>query len=547
MKDNETHHCGLYGRVSTDRQAMIRDGGLDTQFSVMDKQIEFEKARNTDAQWVIVDRYREEGWSGKNLERPEFKRLMQDIVEGRVKTVLVQKIDRITRSLQDFFSLWKTFEQYDVEFISVHEKFDTTTAVGRAMLKLILVFAELEREQTSERTTATMRHRAEQGLWNGGRRLGYDLDPDEKGVLKVNYEQARIVREHFFEKCAELGSAGRVTKHLKTAGIREPEFTSRRNTKRGGGYFSKMEVIRILTDVVYTGNVTFHEEVFQGRHEAIVADDLFNRVQEILKRNREHKGNVRDPRNHLFLLQGLIRCGRCGSVMTPKTSIGRGGKKHFYYQCTKNSHSVGTECGAKYVPAEAAEEYVLAEMRRIAMSKEQIEEIVRDTNGAKDDRLRRLNAEKRSAQHRLQEVRGKIAPLVAEIESGRRSKSLSERLDELEGDRESIDEQLLGLNQEIESVAQEVLSSEIMLESYRDLPVMLSDLENAGDRHTLKELIACFVQVIRWHQDEGDAAAGTVEIEFFEEVEPLLSCAKEHLGAATVNDGASRCNGRLPG
>lgn len=188
VKVSVTRKCGLYGRVSTQRQAMVEDGGLDTQFSCMEKSIEFEneKAKAIDETWEIVDRYREEGRSGKDLERPEFKRMMADVQSGRINTVIVYKIDRITRSLRDFYTLWETFEKLGVQFVSLYEKFDTTTAVGRAMLKLILVFAELEREQTAERTAATMQYRAEQGLWNGGVRLGYDLDPDNKGVLKVN-------------------------------------------------------------------------------------------------------------------------------------------------------------------------------------------------------------------------------------------------------------------------------------------------------------------------------------------------------------------------
>ena len=137
---------------------MTEDGGLDTQFGLMEKQVEFENAKESDGTWEIVDRYREEGRSGKDLDRPEFKRMMNDIREGKVNTVIVYKIDRITRSLRDFYDLWETFEEYEVQFVSLHEKFDTTTAVGRAMLKLILVFAELEREQTAERTSATMRH-----------------------------------------------------------------------------------------------------------------------------------------------------------------------------------------------------------------------------------------------------------------------------------------------------------------------------------------------------------------------------------------------------
>ena len=176
----------LYGRVSSVRQAMVQDGGLDTQFDLMERQVElWNSAKPED--WRVVDRYREEGKSGKNLDRPEFKRLMADMEAGRVDTVVVQKIDRITRSLRDFYVLWETFQQHGVSFVSLHENFDTTSAVGRAMLKLILVFAELEREQTGERTKATLEYRAAQGLWGSGRPpRGYRRHEEESGVLVVD-------------------------------------------------------------------------------------------------------------------------------------------------------------------------------------------------------------------------------------------------------------------------------------------------------------------------------------------------------------------------
>lgn len=178
-------------------------------------------------------------------------------------------------------------------------------------------------------------------------------------------------------------------------------------------------------------------------------------------------------------------------------------------------------------------------MRKIAISEEQIGEVVRQANATKDARLRRLAAEKRSLQHRIQEVRGKIAPLIAEIESGMRSRSLSERLMSLESDRESIEEQLASSEQEIEAIATETRSTQLMVENYRDLPMILDRLEETEDRQRLKGLIPRFVHVIEWHQDEKDPASGTVEIELFAEAYELLSCTSYSPDATSVNAVAS--------
>jgi len=225
--------------------------------------------------------------------------------------------------LRDFFVLWEKFEKQNVQFVSLHEKFDTTTAVGRAMLKLILVFAELEREQVAERTLVTMTHRAQQGLWNGGvRPLGYNLDSDQKGKLLVNAEEARIVQDQLFKKYLELGSIGQVVRHLVALGIRKPTYESRRGKQRGGGHYNKAELGRLLSNPVYIGKIRYGEEVCAGQHEGIVPLDIFEAVQRLLEQNRERNGNSLEEGTHVFLLQGLIRCGKRGSFMTPKWSTG---------------------------------------------------------------------------------------------------------------------------------------------------------------------------------------------------------------------------------
>ena len=127
--NNEKKKCALYGRVSTDRQARIQDGGLHTQFDLMRKYIEYENAK-PDADWQIAEEYREEGQSGKNLDRPEFKRMMADIDAGKINTIIVHKLDRISRSVTDFLNLLRQFQDLNVEFVSLNERFDTSTAQG---------------------------------------------------------------------------------------------------------------------------------------------------------------------------------------------------------------------------------------------------------------------------------------------------------------------------------------------------------------------------------------------------------------------------------
>ena len=140
---------------------------------------------NTDDYVIFEDA----GYSGKNTARPAYQKMMSQIREGLFTHLLVWKIDRISRNLLDFANMYQELKDLGVTFVSKNEQFDTSTAIGEAMLKIILIFAELERNMTSERVTATMINRASNGVWNGGRvPYGYDYDKENQ-IFSINPEE----------------------------------------------------------------------------------------------------------------------------------------------------------------------------------------------------------------------------------------------------------------------------------------------------------------------------------------------------------------------
>ena len=171
--------CGLHLRVSTDQQAEVKEGSLKSQ------QIRLEaltKSKSTELEeWKAVQIYREEGYSGKNLNRPQMQLLINDILNNKINTVICTKIDRITRSLLDFYYLYQIFQKHNVDFICLDDNVDTSTTMGRMALKMVLIFAELERELISERTRTCLMTRSLSGLWNKGPILGYDIDINNPG------------------------------------------------------------------------------------------------------------------------------------------------------------------------------------------------------------------------------------------------------------------------------------------------------------------------------------------------------------------------------
>ena len=138
----EKKACGLYLRVSTDRQASIKEGSLDTQLSTLTKYTEI-KTSNSDEEWYVAEVYREEGKSGKNIDRPEYQHMLKDIKSGKLNVLLCTKIDRVHRSLMDFYNLHELMEAHNITFVSLSENWDTSTPMGRFGLKLTLAVAEL--------------------------------------------------------------------------------------------------------------------------------------------------------------------------------------------------------------------------------------------------------------------------------------------------------------------------------------------------------------------------------------------------------------------
>ena len=137
--------CGLYARVSTDLQAEVKNGSLDTQIDLLQKYVELKDSTSPEEEWKAMAVYREEGKSGKNLDRPEYKRMIRDIEDGKINAVLCTKIDRVSRSIIDFYQFHEFLKENEAIFISLNENWDTSTPMGRCALTISLAMAELER------------------------------------------------------------------------------------------------------------------------------------------------------------------------------------------------------------------------------------------------------------------------------------------------------------------------------------------------------------------------------------------------------------------
>src|SRR3990167_6172658 len=207
-------NCAIYTRVSTAMQAEIEYNSCEAQ---RDKILSYVRSQED---LEVYKEYSDPGFSGSNLERPSLKEMLDDIARGKIQAVLTYKIDRITRSSKDFYTLIEFFEKHGISFVSVTERFDTSSASGRLLRNIMLTFAQFEREMSSERTKDKLQQRAEKGMKNGGCvPLGYRA-VDKK--LFVEKKKAAIVKEIFeeFIATASLIKAWQIVKKHDLRGPR---------------------------------------------------------------------------------------------------------------------------------------------------------------------------------------------------------------------------------------------------------------------------------------------------------------------------------------
>ena len=299
--------------------------------------------------------FEDPGYSAKNTDRPDYQKMMDRLRTGEFSHLLVWKIDRISRNLLDFANMYQELKNLGVTFVSKNEQFDTSSAIGEAMLKIILIFAELERNITSERVTAVMLSRAENGQWNGGRiPYGYDFDKKEK-VFSLNPVENKIYNL-ILDLYEQYQSVLYVTRYLNDQGFRT----------RSGKEWTTTAIYKILTNVFYTGDYLYNVHKggkgtdkrsdaewvrIEAHHVASVSYERFDRIQFILKRNK--RGGVPEGetyiKKNIHVFGGLISCGKCGSNMSATLDRRRAdGWRPSIYGCSKRRHN-DTKCRNKYI------------------------------------------------------------------------------------------------------------------------------------------------------------------------------------------------------
>ncbi|MHB8928859.1 MAG: recombinase family protein [Bacillota bacterium] len=327
--------AAIYTRVSTAEQA--EEGtSLQTQ---RERSEQFAASQG----WVVAGLYTDDE-SGKNLDRPDVKRLLGDWRTGLFDVVVVHKLDRLTRSPRDLEYLLELTEQTGRGFRSVTESFiDTTTSQGRMMIRLLVTFAGYERELILERTHAgKLKHVTVKRLPHAPTPpIGYRRENGTGGFVLVP-EEAAVVR-----RCFDLFLAGRGQGEI--ARVMKGVWPRKR--------WGRLVLHNILRNPTYAGFITFNDIMVKADHEPVITEDEYRQVQAELDIRRNKTGDARAT----YLLSGVLICGYCGQPMRGHAS--GPGHKWFYYVCPHPDGSPKT-CPQVNVPMRAANQAVIKEIAR---------------------------------------------------------------------------------------------------------------------------------------------------------------------------------------
>lgn len=281
--------CAIYTRKST-------EDGLNQPFNTLEAQREAAEAyilSQRHAGWTVVtEHYDDGGYTGGNLERPALQKLLGDMEAGRIDCVVVYKVDRLSRSLLDFARLMDVFERHWASLVSVTQPLNTTVSLGRLTLNILLSFAQFEREIIAERTRDKMAAARRKGKWMGGIPvMGYDVAPGG-GRLVVNNEEAGRVRA-IFASYLQCRSVDRVlaTSHARSWSNKVRSGSPA--TRDVGKPFSKASLERLLTNVLYIGQVRYEGRTYPGEQASIVEEGVWREAQELLAQERTRKRSCR--------------------------------------------------------------------------------------------------------------------------------------------------------------------------------------------------------------------------------------------------------------
>ncbi len=465
------HKIGAYIRVSTEEQAQVIEGSLESQKFRINAYVDIRKSQESG--WGEVHEfYIDDGYSAKDTRRPKYQKMMRDLRLGKINLILVTDLSRLSRNISDFCGLMEELEHHKAKFLSIKEQFDSSTPAGEMMLYNMINLAQFERKQTSERVATNFHARAMRGLRNGGSLLlGFQSDPVNKGKIIVHKEEASWVRK-VFEIYLEKGSLRETAATLNQLGV--PRKRNQKKTARiaASNKWTFGAVKNLLTSRAYVGdrevnksNKDIDQEhlkpwqryhVVENAWPAIIDRTTFESVQRLLLDARKlHREKLKKGKRRVFLLSGVLKCGDCGRALVGQSNHGVK-SVHRYYAHKEDIPNESKECSHHRISADVLENTVvnyLSEVTQRAGHLDRVEKSVSKVG----------RAGRRELKDQISSYKKKLVKIDQEIESvfkfqlkgnlSKKSASLVDKqLNNLADQKASIEDHLTDLHTKSETL-----------------------------------------------------------------------------------------------
>ncbi len=480
-KMSEKNVVGIYCRVSTQEQA--REG-----YSIGEQEDRL-RAWCTAKDWFVYDAYIDAGFSGASTDRPALKRMITDIRNRKINTVLVYKLDRLSRSQKDTLHLIEDiFIKQNITFASMTENLDTSTAFGRAMIGILSAFAQLEREQIRERSILGRTARAKDGYFHGGgySPIGYRYEDGNLVQDKYEVMQIRAIYELYV---TEKKPINQIKNKINTMGYRHSN----------GKKWTDTSVRSCLFTPIYAGWITNRGDLYRGKHEPIYTEDEYAAIMRE-KERRAPEPTTLNAFKHTSILGGLIFCGKCGARYFVKQNTRRkcDGMPQRYYTCytrgkTSKKMMKADNCDAPTFRVEKLDKIILDEIQKLSFDHDLIPAMM-DENQPPSPSEQRQQLEKR-----ITEIDDQISKWGELFATGKMNMSITlDNLNRLNEERDSISAQMDNLEtvkppdvdcEQAISIA-DMIAEKIKRADTEDLNILVS---------TLIEKIVIFDDTIKIH------------------------------------------------
>ena len=454
----------IYTRCSTDDQAKGDFTTLDAQAHHCKNMLDafgYELA-DFGKKGIVND----DGYSGKDLNRPGIQSILESVNKKRAfDGIIFFRLDRLTRNPRDLYSLIDMFKANDVDFISVRENLDSSTAIGRVVIGILGLLSAFERELTGERVKASAIARVRQGRWVGGSLpYGYKQVDDgqqlpdgrqpKKIVLDEDIAQHLIIA---WEMMADNKSLTEIGLELARRGVKTPQ----------GKEWRRQSLWGIIKNSFYKGYLHYDGEVHKGSHPALVDEKLWEKANMVLTARLPGHQFKKRPRDYNCLLSGLLKCQKCGSHYISVSAAGKSKRKFFYYICSRSKQGLG--CDAPAVSATAFDKALIQYFKKASEDQDIIVKAIGDA--ILDAQVKLEKIEKTIGEHeeKLEAARAEAKKLLDLAMAGSVSEgsTFKARMAELEGEVLKIEDRVAKLQAQKNAAQMSAHSGEFLHSNIR--------------------------------------------------------------------------------